>query len=59
MTIAERRKRLGWSQQRLAERAGVSVRTITNIEAGRVKPYELTTNAIEAALKEGERGDDG
>lgn len=37
-TLAERRRDLGWSQQRLADELGVSRQTIISIEGGRYNP---------------------
>lgn len=37
-SLAQRRQRLGWSQQRLADELGVSRQTIISIEKGRYDP---------------------
>ncbi|GAA2025870.1 helix-turn-helix transcriptional regulator [Yaniella flava] len=37
-SLPERRKDLGWSQQRLADELGVSRQTIISIERGRFDP---------------------
>jgi transcriptional regulator with XRE-family HTH domain len=42
---------LGWSQIDLAEMAGVSVATISSMEAGRAKPSLETMEKIAAAFK--------
>jgi len=36
--LPERRKALGWSQQRLADELGVSRQTVVSIETGRFDP---------------------
>jgi putative transcriptional regulator len=36
--VAEQRKALGWSQQRLADALGVSRQTVISIERGRFDP---------------------
>lgn len=37
-SLAQRRQRLGWPQQRLADELGVSRQTIISIEKGRYDP---------------------
>ncbi len=39
------------TQQELADRAGVSRRTVAAIEAGEVRPHPATIRALAAALK--------
>ena len=52
-----RRKALGWTQQELAERSGVRVATISDLETGKAdKPRRATLRLIESALEAGERG---
>lgn len=52
-TLRERRKRVGLSQERLAEKAGVYPETIRNIENGRTKnPFKYTRDVINAAIEE-------
>ncbi len=49
--LAELRRARGWTQQQLADRAGVSVRTIAHVESGqaqRLAPEDC--DAIAAAL---------
>jgi transcriptional regulator with XRE-family HTH domain len=48
--IREERTRLGLTQSELAHRAGVSLPTIQNIEAGRANPSLATLNAVLDAL---------
>ena len=39
------------TQQELADRSGVSRRTVAAIEAGKVRPHPATVRALAAALK--------
>jgi len=41
--IKEHRKRLGWSQQKLAEKSGLSYNAITKLEQGSVKQPTVQT----------------
>ena len=41
--IKELRKKAGWSQQKLAEKAGLSYNTITKIEQGTAKQPTIQT----------------
>nr|WP_240799403.1 helix-turn-helix domain-containing protein [Streptomyces sp. A0958] len=51
--ITRRRGQLNWTQEELAERSGVSVRTIRNIETGRVgSPRRSSSTMLMAALGE-------
>jgi DNA-binding XRE family transcriptional regulator len=45
------RKERGWLQQDLADRAGVSMQTVSNLETGRHVPEMATLAKIAAALK--------
>ncbi|WJK41932.1 helix-turn-helix domain-containing protein [Solwaraspora sp. WMMA2056] len=45
------RRAAGLSQERLAEAAGLSARTVGNMERGRVAPHPLTIERIAAALR--------
>lgn len=49
--VAARRGALGLTQERLAERAGVTVKTVYNLEAGERWPQARTRAAVEAALR--------
>ncbi|WP_131739386.1 helix-turn-helix domain-containing protein [Actinomadura roseirufa] len=49
--VAARRGSLGLTQERLAERAGVTVKTIYNLESGERWPQARTRSAIEDALQ--------
>lgn len=53
-TVRKLRKARGWSQEALSERAGVSVSTVTHIEAGkhdtRVSLLEAVAGALEISL---------
>jgi transcriptional regulator with XRE-family HTH domain len=52
-TLKERRKSVGLSQRKLAERAGIDIETVRHIERGKTKkPYEFTVNAINAVIEE-------
>jgi transcriptional regulator with XRE-family HTH domain len=44
------RKRRGWSQQELADRAGISMQTVSNLETGRHVPGIATLSKIGGAL---------
>jgi transcriptional regulator with XRE-family HTH domain len=48
--VVARRGSMGLTQEQLAERAGVTVKTIYNLEAGERWPQARTRSAIEAAL---------
>ena len=49
VAVIDRRAELGWTQQHLAEKAGITRRTIQNLEAGRrIQP--LIRSRIEKAL---------
>ncbi|WP_067482590.1 helix-turn-helix domain-containing protein [Actinomadura hibisca] len=49
--VVARRGSLGLTQERLAERAGVTVKTIYNLETGERWPQARTRAAVEAALQ--------
>jgi transcriptional regulator with XRE-family HTH domain len=49
--IKGQRELQGWTQERLAEAAGVAVRTNQRIEAGEAQPYGATLNNIAGALR--------
>lgn len=49
--VVARRGSLGLTQEQLAERAGVTVKTIYNLEAGERWPQARTRGAIEGALR--------
>jgi transcriptional regulator with XRE-family HTH domain len=49
-----RREALGWTRRRLAERSGVTERTIINMELGQRTPREDTLAKLDWALSEGE-----
>lgn len=49
-SLARIRHERGLTQEQLAARAGLSVRTINRIEQGTTKPYRTTIGAIAAAL---------
>lgn len=49
--VVARRGSLGLTQEQLAERAGVTVKTIYNLESGGRWPQARTRGAIEAALR--------
>lgn len=51
--VVARRGSLGLTQEQLAERAGVTVKTIYNIEAGERWPQARTRSVIEHALEWG------
>jgi len=44
------RKGRGWSQQELADRAGISMQTVSNLETGRHVPGMATLSKIAGAL---------
>lgn len=48
--IRRHRQHAGWTQRQLAERAGVGVRTIRELEHGRTKPQETSLRRIADAL---------
>lgn len=48
--VAAQRKRKGWTQQRLAERAGVTQVTIARLERGDCDPRLSTVQGIADAL---------
>ncbi|MFD0688920.1 helix-turn-helix domain-containing protein [Actinomadura fibrosa] len=49
--VVARRGSLGLTQEQLSERAGVTVKTIYNLEAGERWPQARTRSAIESALQ--------
>jgi len=49
------RMRLGWSQEDLAGRAGVDVKTVGNIETGRTRPRLSTIRLLIQALQLNDR----
>jgi transcriptional regulator with XRE-family HTH domain len=51
--IRAARALLGWSQNKLADRAILSASTVRYIENGRVDPRSSTLTAIRAALEKG------
>lgn len=52
--VASLRKLRGWTQEELAERCGLSVRTIRNVELGSVDPRRSSVKLILRALDAGE-----
>jgi transcriptional regulator with XRE-family HTH domain len=44
---------LGWTQDRLAQKSGLSVLTIKNIEHGKTSPRVVTMQWVETALQLG------
>ncbi|MFJ2471351.1 helix-turn-helix transcriptional regulator [Glutamicibacter sp. NPDC087583] len=50
-TLPQRRKELGWSQQRLADELGVSRQTIISIEKGHYDPSLPVAFRIAAAFQ--------
>ena len=48
--VREIRKARGWLQQDLADRAGVSMQTVSNLETGRHVPGVATLSKIAKAL---------
>ncbi|GAA1913884.1 hypothetical protein GCM10009716_24220 [Streptomyces sodiiphilus] len=56
--LATRRELLRWSQEKLAERSGVSVRTIRNLETGTIRnPRRSTTDLLLSAIGTAEQTD--
>jgi transcriptional regulator with XRE-family HTH domain len=49
--VRARREALGMSREGLADRAGVSFKTITRIESGEVTPRPATLRVIELAFE--------
>jgi transcriptional regulator with XRE-family HTH domain len=49
--IRRGRKALGWSQEKLAEKAGISFKYVSKIELGFSKPSVTILNRIAVALK--------
>ncbi|MBA7642110.1 hypothetical protein ES703_49796 [subsurface metagenome] len=52
MDIKEIRQRLGLTQEKLAQRLGVSCYTVRRWETGKVKPSPLAQKAIDDLLRE-------
>ncbi|MFA5831066.1 MAG: helix-turn-helix transcriptional regulator [Candidatus Paceibacterota bacterium] len=50
--ISELRKKIGITQEELAEKAGVTRQTIISLEAGRYNPSLLLAHKIAVALKQ-------
>jgi putative transcriptional regulator len=50
--ISELRKKIGMTQEELAEKAGVTRQTIISLEAGRYNPSLLLAHNITAVLKQ-------
>lgn len=48
--VAGERKRLGWSQQKLADRAGVQQAVISRLESGRTNPTVELLSAVAQAM---------
>jgi len=48
--LAEQRRLKGWTQEELAEKAGVTTRTIQRIEGGSVNPQAYTLKLLAASL---------
>ncbi len=48
--VLDARRRLGLTQEELAEQAGVGLGTVKNIESGKVKPQRAKLEAIKAVL---------
>lgn len=46
------RSRLEWSQERLAEKAGLTIKTVVDFEAGVRTPHPRTLIAVRAALRQ-------
>lgn len=49
--LAELRRRAGLTQEELAERAGLTARSIRNLERGQHRPRRRTLTRIRAALE--------
>jgi DNA-binding XRE family transcriptional regulator len=49
-SIRQERERQGFSQQRLAEMAGLTTKTIADIESGKTQPRLGTAHGIASAL---------
>jgi transcriptional regulator with XRE-family HTH domain len=49
--IAERRAKLGWTQQELAERVGISRVAVSHLEAGMSDPGERTVTLLAGVFK--------
>lgn len=59
-TIRERRERLGWTQEKLAAAARVSVRALCAIERGETRrPTRAVVLALETALEAAEAAEEG
>ena len=43
---------LGWSQERLAQAAGVGIQTVIGLESGGRRPRQRTADAIRSALEQ-------
>lgn len=55
-TLKERRKRVGLSQNKIAERTGLSIQTVRHIEQCKIhRPHKYTVDAINAVLDEAEK----
>ena len=50
-TMTERREALGLSKSAFAREAGLHVSTVSQIEAGRLRPYPGQTRKIDAAFE--------
>jgi ribosome-binding protein aMBF1 (putative translation factor) len=50
-TIVARRRAAGWSQAKLAARAGVRTETVNRLETGKHSPNVRTVDKIDAALQ--------
>jgi len=48
--VHDQRKVRGWSQKRLADKAGISVYTIGRIESARIEPERNTLECVLGAL---------
>jgi transcriptional regulator with XRE-family HTH domain len=48
--VRDMRKGRGWSQQELADQAGISMQTVSNLETGRHVPGIATLSKIAGAL---------
>ena len=49
--VRDMRKGRGWSQQELADQAGISMQTVSNLETGRHVPGIATLSKIAGALE--------